>query len=84
MARASEQQVLRFDRELDVRGLGCPLPALRARAALSGMERGQVLRIVANDPGSRRDFELFAKKTGHAIVAQSAARKEFVFYLRRA
>ena len=84
MARTSREIVPRFDREVDVRGLGCPIPALRARAALSRMSSGEVLRIVATDPGARRDFRLFARSTGHALVAQSATHGEFVFYLRKA
>jgi tRNA 2-thiouridine synthesizing protein A len=84
MVKAPRRAAPRFDRELDVRGLGCPMPALRARAALGRMESGQVLRIVATDPGATRDFALFARMTGHALVAQSATRKEFVFYLRKA
>ena len=84
MARADAGTETRFDRELDVRGLNCPLPALKARAALGRMQRGEVLRVVATDPGSPRDFERFSKATGHALVARSASRREFVFYLRKA
>lgn len=71
------------DRELDARGLNCPLPILRARKALNEMSTGQVLRIVATDPGSVKDFEAFAKQTGNALVAQSASGAEFTFFLRK-
>jgi tRNA 2-thiouridine synthesizing protein A len=84
MARADTGTGTQFDRELDVRGLNCPLPALRARVTLGRMKRGEVLRVVATDPGSPRDFERFSQATGHAIVARSASRREFVFYLRKA
>ena len=75
--------VTTHDRELDARGLNCPLPILRARKALNEMASGQVLRIVATDPGSVRDFEVFAKQTGHTMLSQSADPREFVFYLRK-
>ena len=75
--------VTTHDRELDARGLNCPLPILRARKALNEMTSGQVLRIVATDPGSQKDFESFSKQTGNALVSQSAAGTEFVFYLRK-
>ena len=84
MARTTQPQLPAFTCELDVRGLGCPLPALRARIALRRMKTGEVLRVVATDPGARRDFELFARMTGHELVAQTASRRESVFYLRRA
>lgn len=71
------------DRELDARGLNCPLPILRARKALNEMASGQVLRILATDPGSVKDFESFAKQTGNALVAQSASGAEFTFFLRK-
>lgn len=72
-----------FDRELDVRGFTCPVPALRARIALGRLQSGQVLKVVATDPGSPRDFRNFAKATGHALLSQRTAGKDFVFYLRK-
>jgi tRNA 2-thiouridine synthesizing protein A len=74
---------MNFDKELDARGLNCPLPILRAKKALSDMTSGQILRIVATDPGSVKDFEAFAKQTGNALVDQAAAGKEFTFFLKR-
>jgi tRNA 2-thiouridine synthesizing protein A len=74
---------MNFDKELDARGLNCPLPILRAKKALGELTTGQVLRIVATDPGSVKDFEAFAKQTGNAIVEQSASNKEFTFFLRK-
>ncbi len=84
MAKVAAARELRYDRELDVRGLNCPLPALRARFVLRQMASGEILRIVATDRGAPRDFATFAKKTGHALVTQSTTRTEFVFYLRKA
>jgi tRNA 2-thiouridine synthesizing protein A len=71
------------DKDLDARGLNCPLPILRARKALNEMQSGQVLRIVATDPGSVKDFEAFAKQTGNPLLAQSANDKEYTFFLRK-
>ena len=74
---------MNFDKELDARGLNCPLPILRAKKALTDMTSGQILRIVATDPGSVKDFEAFAKQTGNALVDQAAAGKEFTFFLKK-
>ncbi len=71
------------DKDLDARGLNCPLPILRARKSLNEMTAGQVLRIVATDPGSVKDFEAFSKQTGNELLSQQAGDKEFVFYIRR-
>ena len=72
-----------FDRELDVRGLNCPLPILRAKKALGELASGQVLRIVATDPGSVKDFEAFSKQTGNELLASESGPKEFTFYIRK-
>ncbi len=72
-----------FDAELDASGLNCPLPILRAKKALASLASGQVLRITATDPGSRRDFEVFAKQTGHELLQVEAGEKSWTFYLRR-
>jgi len=74
---------MNFDKELDARGLNCPLPILRAKKALNDMQSGQVLKIVATDPGSARDFQAFSKQTGNDLLSQSEADKEFVFFLKR-
>ncbi|HEX6634601.1 MAG TPA: sulfurtransferase TusA family protein [Usitatibacter sp.] len=74
---------MEHDKELDARGLNCPLPILRARKALNEMSSGQVLRIVATDPGSVKDFEAFAKQTGNALLEQSSGDKEYTFLMRK-
>lgn len=71
------------DKEIDTRGLSCPLPILRAKKALAELASGQVLKVVATDPGSTRDFQAFAKQTGNELLAQETAGKEFVHYLKR-
>ena len=70
-------------RELDARGLNCPLPILKAKKALTDMLSGEVLKVVATDPGSMRDFQAFARQTGNALVEQTSGEKEFIHYLRR-
>ena len=70
-------------KELDARGLNCPLPILRAKKALSEMVAGEVLRVVCTDPGSMRDFQAFARQTGHELVEQTSGDTEFVHVIRR-
>ncbi len=72
-----------FHKELDARGLNCPLPILKTKKALSDMVSGQVLRVTATDPGSVRDFQAFAKQTGNELVEMADENKEFVFFMRR-
>ena len=74
---------MNFDKELDARGLNCPLPILRAKKALNDMQSGQVLKILATDPGSVKDFQVFAKQTGNDLLSQAEAGKEFTFFLKR-
>ena len=70
-------------KEIDTRGLNCPLPILKAKKALADMLSGEVLKVVATDPGSVRDFQAFARQTGNELVEQSCAGDEFIHYLRR-
>jgi tRNA 2-thiouridine synthesizing protein A len=74
---------MQADKEIDTRGLNCPLPILRAKKALAEMSTGQLLKVVATDPGSMRDFVAFAKQTGNELVGQEAAGDEFIHVLRR-
>jgi TusA-related sulfurtransferase len=71
------------DKEIDTRGLNCPLPILRAKKALADMTSGQVLKIVATDPGSMRDFQAFARQSGNELIGQETVGQEFLHYLRR-
>jgi TusA-related sulfurtransferase len=71
------------DKELDTRGLNCPLPILKAKKALADMSSGEVLKVMATDPGSVRDFQAFARQTGNDLVQQDTAGVDFVHYLRR-
>jgi tRNA 2-thiouridine synthesizing protein A len=72
-----------FDRELDARGLNCPLPILRTKKSLNDMTSGQVLKILATDPGSVRDFQAFSKQTGNHLLSSTESSGEFHFYLRK-
>lgn len=72
-----------FDQELDASGLNCPLPILRAKKSLSGLESGQVLKIVATDPGSVKDFEAFAKQTGNELLESSEDGGKFQFLVKK-
>jgi tRNA 2-thiouridine synthesizing protein A len=74
---------MNFDKELDARGLNCPLPILRAKKALAELTSGQVLRIMATDPGSVKDFQAFAKQTGNELLSSAENNKEFEFYIKR-
>jgi tRNA 2-thiouridine synthesizing protein A len=69
--------------ELDTRGLNCPLPILKAKKALAEMASGEVLKVLSTDPGSTRDFQAFAKQTGHELVGQESSGAEFVHVLKR-
>lgn len=73
-----------FDQELDACGLNCPLPILRAKKSLAALASGQVLRIIATDPGAVKDFESFAKQTGHALLESTERDGRFYFRLQKA
>lgn len=74
---------MEHDKELDARGLNCPLPILRAKKALTDMSSGQILRIIATDPGSVKDFQAFSKQTQNELLAHSEANKEFTFFMKK-
>ncbi|MBK4733579.1 sulfurtransferase TusA family protein [Noviherbaspirillum pedocola] len=74
---------MEFHKDVDARGLNCPLPILKAKKALAEMASGEVLRVVATDTGSVRDFQAFARQTGNALLEQSESNREYTFFLRR-
>ena len=76
-------EIMEFDKELDARDLNCPLPILKAKKALAELQSGEVLRIMATDPGSVRDFQAFAKQTGNALLSHVQHGREFVFFMQR-
>lgn len=71
-----------FDRELDVRGLNCPLPILRAKKALGDLSAGQVLKVLATDPGSVKDFQAFCKQTGNELMSHTEG-AEYTFFMKK-
>lgn len=74
---------MEFNKDIDARGLNCPLPILRTKKALSDMQSGQVLRIQATDPGAVKDFQAFARQTGNELLSHTEDDKVFCFFLRK-
>lgn len=74
---------MQIDKEIDARGLNCPLPLMKAKKAMAEMQSGQVLRVLATDSGSMRDFLAFAKQSGNEILEQSNVGKEYIHVMRR-
>ncbi len=74
---------MNIDKEIDTRGLNCPLPILKAKKALADMQSGQLLKVVATDAGSVRDFQAFAKQTGNELVEQKTVGTDYVHVLKR-
>ena len=72
-----------FDKELDARGLSCPLPILKTKKSLNELTSGQVLKVVATDPGSIKDMQAFATQTGNPLLSTSEENKTYVFYLKK-
>ena len=79
----NQSNAVSHDRELDARGLNCPLPILRTKKSLNDMTTGQVLKILATDPGSVRDFQAFSRQTGNELLMQSEIGGEFHFLMRK-
>lgn len=74
---------MHIDKEIDTSGLNCPLPILKAKKALAELESGQILKVIATDSGSLRDFQAFAKQTGNELLEQLTLGAEFIHVLRR-
>jgi tRNA 2-thiouridine synthesizing protein A len=71
------------NKEIDTRGMNCPLPILKAKKALSEMQSGEILKVVATDPNSTRDFQAFSRQTGNELLEQTQSEAEYVHFLRR-
>jgi len=78
-----EERMASFDKELDARGLNCPLPILRTKKVLAELGAGQTLKIIATDPGSVKDFQAFAKQTGNELLESSEASGEYTFFIKK-
>ena len=74
---------MEFNKELDARGLRCPLPILRCKKGMAEIEGGHVLKVLATDPGAIKDFQAFCKQTGHELLSLEEQNKEFTFYIRK-
>jgi tRNA 2-thiouridine synthesizing protein A len=74
---------MQFDKELDARGLNCPLPILRTKKSLNDMSSGQVLRVIATDPGAVKDFQAFSRQTGNELLSSETVSNEFVFFMKK-
>ena len=75
---------MNFDKEFDASGLACPLPIVKTKKSLNDMASGQVLKVVATDPGSVCDMQAFAEQTGNALLESTTENKKYVFFLRKA
>ena len=73
-----------FDQELDCSGLACPMPILKTKKAIDGLQVGQVLKMIATDPGSTSDMDAWTKKTGHELVGSEQSGSSYIFYIRKA
>ena len=74
---------MNFDKELDAKGLSCPLPILKTKKTLNELASGQVLKVIATDPGSVKDMQAFANQTGNPLLASSAENKDYVIFLQK-
>jgi len=74
---------MQIHKEVDASGLNCPLPILKTKKALAEMQSGEVLRVIATDPGAVMDFQAFAKQTGNELISSLVEGDNFVFTLRR-
>jgi tRNA 2-thiouridine synthesizing protein A len=72
-----------FDQELDASGLSCPMPIIKTKKAIDGLETGQVLKMISTDPGSVPDVNAFAKKTGHELLGHEEDDGTFTFYIKK-
>jgi len=83
-ARAAEEEIMvEHDKELDARGLNCPLPILRTKKSLADMSSGQILKILATDAGAVKDFQAFSKQTGNELMEHAEAEGVFTFFMRK-
>jgi tRNA 2-thiouridine synthesizing protein A len=83
MSHAHEVKSMEAHKEIDTRGLNCPLPILKAKKALADMQTGEILKVVATDPSSTRDFQAFARQTGNELLEQSQDKTDYIHFLRR-
>ena len=83
MSNILETNMSEFNTELDASGLNCPLPILRCKKAMNGMEIGEVIKVIATDPGAVKDFEAYCKQTGHELISSAEEDSKFVFAIKK-
>jgi TusA-related sulfurtransferase len=83
MSNVHEIKPMQAHKEIDTRGMNCPLPILKAKKALAEMQTGEILKVVATDPSSTRDFQAFARQTGNELLEQSQDGTEYIHFMRR-
>jgi len=74
---------MNFDKELDARGLGCPLPIIKTKKSLNELTSGQILRVIATDPGSVSDMQAFTEQTGNHLLSSEVQNKDYVFFIKK-
>ena len=74
---------MNFDKELDARGLGCPLPIIKTKKSLNELTPGQILRVIATDPGSVADMQAFTEQTGNQLISSEVQNKDYVFFIKK-
>ncbi len=74
---------MEFNKELDARGLNCPLPILRCKKSLAEINSGEVLKVLATDPGSVKDFKAFCNQTGHELLSFEQIETDYIFHIRK-
>ena len=71
------------DQTLDCSGLSCPMPILKTKKAVDGLEVGQILKMIATDPGSVSDMDAWTKKTGHELLESEQEDGKYIFYVKK-
>jgi tRNA 2-thiouridine synthesizing protein A len=72
-----------FDQELDCTGLACPMPILKTKNCIDTLQSGQVLKMIATDPGSLSDVKAWTSKTGHELLEYEKAGEKFIFFIKK-
>jgi tRNA 2-thiouridine synthesizing protein A len=83
-ARPTMENPMKYDKEFDASGLACPMPIVKTKKSLADMAPGQVLRVVATDPGSVSDMQAFAEQTGNTLLSSGTENSKYVFFLKKA
>jgi tRNA 2-thiouridine synthesizing protein A len=80
---SEERVTYSADQNLDASGLACPLPLLKAKQALNGMESGQILNVICTDSGSVRDFQVFCQQSGNQLLQSGEENGTYIYYLKK-